>query len=478
MSWVLLSVRGVHVVRLPKIRPWGATLLCTVVSLLVLAAPASGYSRSPCESGVSYPVAASNDAGETLVAWQQARGEERGLCFASAAMAAVGSAKGGFPTTSTVSAPGDLSFPTGAFIDDDGDAWVVGVDEHEVPGGHKYEVPYDRAGAWVTFRPAGGDFRAPVQLPTGRAPVDSVLIAGDRSGATLLAWSSERGTYIAWGTATGTISRTTFIGKDFTVSSVGVDERGEALIVGYYPDPRLEGADSIAVLSSLAFGRLSRPHIVARRGRYRTLGLPVLAVGPNGSAIIAWEAPNTPEFGSPSPTPDMLIYRTAKGRFNKPIRFADNFLHFPGRATFPHSNEAVEPELAAVDSAGRAVIVTDTEHGVEEMLITSHGRADRRRRVGGTIDDDPALASNTAGLTTIAWPEGSNGTIDVVSGNIRGTKRQLQNITAREAISSEPVVPVMNAEGGATVVWIEKANAVRAQGVAPGAPTATVFEGL
>src|SRR5580693_7596041 len=106
VSRVLFSVRDAHVVRLRNVRPWRAALSCTVASLLALAPAASGsYFSSSCESGASDPLAVSNDAGEMVVAWQRARGEERGLCFASVAMAAVGSAKAGFPSASTVSAP-------------------------------------------------------------------------------------------------------------------------------------------------------------------------------------------------------------------------------------------------------------------------------------------------------------------------------------------------------------------------------------
>jgi hypothetical protein len=71
-----------------------------------------------------------NEPGEILTTWQQAEGEERGLCRHSVAVVAIGSPTAGFTDMGTISTLGKLSFSTGAFLDDAGDAWVVGVNEH------------------------------------------------------------------------------------------------------------------------------------------------------------------------------------------------------------------------------------------------------------------------------------------------------------------------------------------------------------
>jgi hypothetical protein len=113
----LVSALDAFAARLPAVSPLRSALVCGLGVLLAFAPSASGsYGRSACQNGASGALAASNGAGEILATWQQAQGTEGGFCLGSGAMAAIGSTKAGFANTSTVSAPGQLSLLTGAFI--------------------------------------------------------------------------------------------------------------------------------------------------------------------------------------------------------------------------------------------------------------------------------------------------------------------------------------------------------------------------
>lgn len=187
-----------------------------------------GYVRFQCGGhGISAPLAATNGRGETLLVWKYGRESAGGFCESTVADAVVGSASAGFAGLGTISEPSKLSYATGVSLDGAGDGWVVGL--HEMyAGSNKYGPDFETSGVWAAFRPAGAGFRAPVELPI-KSPVQETeaWVAGNRAGRTLLAWSNYSGTYLAFGTSTGVISKPTFIGGGFRIAGLGVDESGE-----------------------------------------------------------------------------------------------------------------------------------------------------------------------------------------------------------------------------------------------------------
>jgi hypothetical protein len=350
---------------------WGA-LACGlgVIASALVAVPARGeYDRFSCGGhGISSLLAAGNGRGEALVVWEDGEQSEVKFCESSVADAAVGSVSSGFASLGMVSAPGKLSYATGVSLDEAGDGWVVGL--HEKFGGYQqYGATYETSGVWAAFRPAGGSFRAPVELPAKGGPPQMAWVASNSAGRTLLAWDTTGGTYLAFGTAAGSISKPTFIGGGFQVSGLGVDENGRALVVGYYGSKKYEVVRIAAVTAGVS-GSFSRPRVLVAQPRNVRKGLigymfqPLVAIGPRGNAVIAWESiwanrRTTYEFAGPN----LLMYRRADGRFDRPVRLPKGFLS--GNAA------------AAVDSAGRAVIVSPAEdlRGLEEVAVSPAGRA-------------------------------------------------------------------------------------------------------
>lgn len=193
----------------------------SLVGLMVVAAQA----RSACEKKIVGPLATMNTRGEMLVAWQDTENAGYEFCGSAVADAAIGSTESGFTNMGTVSVAGTLSNPTSVYLDGAGNGWIVGV--HQVAGSGKYGPTYKNLGAWFAYRPAGESFQWPVELPTGGIKTQSsAFVAGNQAGRTVLAWSTERGTYLAWGTPTGGISVPTFIGRGFQVSGLSVGENG------------------------------------------------------------------------------------------------------------------------------------------------------------------------------------------------------------------------------------------------------------
>jgi hypothetical protein len=376
-------------------------------------------------------------------------------------MAAIGSTQTGFADLGAISAPGKLSYPTSAFLDDKGDGWVIGL--HEIYArSNKYGPEYETTGAWVAFRPVGSGFHTPIELPTAGAQVHSALVAGNRTGRVLFAWSTELGTYLAWGAPAGSISTPTFIGRHFQASSLGVDEKGRALIVGYYPSKRYEDV-AIAAVTAGASGSFSRPHVLAaqtRKARKRLIdyfGLPIVAIGARGNAIIAWETTWTNQRTEYEyPGPNLLLYRQANGHFIKPVRLAKGFL---------------DPSVAAtIDGAGGGIIVAATlDHGLQEVTVSPGGRITHQRSLWGFVDE-VSLAGNAGGQTLVAWEDGLSA-INVIVGNTKeiGATRQAF------AASHYEIIATIDARGDATVIWLAEESShervIYARAIAPGAQT-------
>ncbi len=466
------------------------TGLAVVISLVV-AAPASGlgFSQEFCGNGASGLIAGSNGAGELLVAWGQTEGPSEGrLCNHAVSAAAIGSPATGFTPLGIVPSGGGLSFPVGVHIDDAGDAWIVGLHAELAPG-DKYGPSYEASGSWLSFRPANKGFEGPLQLPTRHGESEAVLISGNRHGVVLVAWVTERGTYLAWATG-GRLARVTFFGAEFHVAGMGLDEAGRALIAGYYPGRGdAEGESAIAVVTTTASGGIGRPRVIARSRRSlgkrrftESLGVPVVGVGPRGDAFIAyatnwiWEGKwARQEFAGAN----MLAHRRAGGRLSRPKAFAKGFLDFATGAA-PTNGGVPEPQTVTVDSAGRAAIVSVRNSHVEEIFLSSSAHTERRDRLGGLRPDTITIAGNANGQTVLGWTAGINN-LTTVLGDTRGHHQRARATTPTLQIDSgDGPVPTIDEKGAADLVWIEEGtagnNVVNARTLTPGATTVQIHQ--
>lgn len=407
--------------------------------------------------------------------WQDGQRSEGGYCESAVADAAVGSTNAGFAGLGTISAPNELSYATGVSLDGADDGWVIGL--HEVyAGSNKYGADFEKSGVWAAFRPAGGGFRAPVELPIkgGATQETEAWVAGNQAGKTLLGWSTDTGAYLAYGTSTGVISKPTFIGGGFHIAGLGVDESGQGIVVGYYYARERDEVVPIAVVTTGASGSFSRPHVLAhllRNARKRLIGYyepPLVAIGPRGNAVIAWETTwenrhAEDEFSGPN----LLIYRQASGRFDKPVRLPGGFLE--------------SEDVAAVDAAGRAIIVSPTTNYLQEIAVSPNDRVGRPNRLWGYVGY-PEVASNAQGQAVVAWG-GSIPFVYGVLGNTRGKDGKPQTITSSPSLGDtiSQVTPTMSPQGVATVFWVERPKKeetiLYARAIAAGAQTVKVASG-
>jgi hypothetical protein len=433
-------------------RKLALTLTLAFGALSAASAQAYPVYRSSCIEGASYPLAAANAQGQVLVAWQQGQ-REGASCHSASADVAIGSMSTGFLSMGAIPAKG-LSYPTAAFLDQAGDGWVVGVHQRPVAG--KYEVEYVRQGSWYAFRPAGGPFRPAVEL-AGDAARGTPKVAGNATGSVVLAWQRSNGTQLAWGNASGAISKPVFY-SGFQFSGIGVDDAGRALIVGDYPAPGAR-ASAIVQIAGRA-GAFSRPRILAtaprshrRRG---VLGQPLLAMGPNGQALIAWESLSRE---GASTSRDMLVYRRANGRLDRPVALATNFL----QGSIPLE----EASRAAVDGAGRGLILTGDRAGLRAAAVSADGRPGRIRRLATGNIQDPTLAANPSGATIATWaqPRAAGG-IAFTLGQAQELGVEPHSIESAPGTSDGMPTAVVDGRGVATLVW------VRGQAGAPDTLTA------
>ncbi len=451
--------------RLPcsAIAAFAGVVLVMATLMAVAVSPSGGYSQTSCGRGFSAPLAATDERGETLVAWQDGKKSEGGFCESAVADVAIGSTGAGFVDLGAVSAPGELSYATGVSLDGAGDGWVIGL--HEVYAREeKYGPSFEKSGVWVAFRPAGGSFMAPIELPTRGTPVLAAWVASNRAGRTLLAWSTYSGTYLAFGTTTGAISKATFVGGGFQVGGLGVDENGRALIVGYYGSKQYE-AIRIAAVTADVSGSFSRPRVLAaqpRNARKDLVGyfsLPLVAIGPRGNAVIVWESTwANPRTDYESPGSDLLIYRRADGHFDKPVRLPNGFLS--------------ESATAAVDGTGRAIIASATvRKGLKEVAVSPDGGVDPQHRLWSFVNEVSAV-SNARGQTIISWVDGGR-PIKVIEGNTRGINNEPQTIDTPDEVSSGEIAEVVSPQGKATLFWVEEPrkqeSVLFARAVVPGA---------
>jgi hypothetical protein len=443
-----------------------------------LACAAPVWAHEACPNGASTPLVAGNATGEMLVSWQEARQGLEEVCSSSLQLAAVGSTASGFTDVGPVSAAGKLSSATGAFLDGAGDGWLVGV--HELyAGSSKYGPQYKESGAWLAFRPAGGIFRAPVELPTANS-ASYPLVAGDQAGATIVAWNTKQGAHLAWGGPSGELSIPRFIGHEFRVSAVGVDEAGTALIAGYYADGRgLASARSVALVTG-ADGSFSAPRILARRPWSQrrhlqgVLGAPAMGVGPSGQAVLDWTVTPNPLRGG---TYDTIVYRQAEGRIDRPVRFEKFLLGSTSDASQPDSGATTEPNTITVDAAGRATIASRTLRGLVAVRVASNGHVSAVQRITSQEGSQPSLAGNAAGQTALAWtaPSGTpeaHTTYFALGTTALGfsTPQAVTHPTGADDLAS---LVTIGAHGEAAATWIQdegvQGQIIQAVALTPGA---------
>jgi hypothetical protein len=409
-----------------------------------------------------------NSSGAVLVTWQEAREGSDETCASSVAEAAIGSPATGFADAGPVSKPGTLARPTGVFMDDAGDGWIVGTRE-VFKGFLRYGPIYRDSGAWLAFRPAGGAFRSPVALSASNTDVEP-FIAGDGAGTVLVGWNIVgRGAYLLWGDSSGRLSAPHFF-RGLQISSLGIDDRGAALIAGARTG---HGVPRVDLLISGRGGRFSRPRVLARAPRTpprqatpSTITPPTVRVGPGGQALVTWRVNARPETSEGAA---MLAYRFPTGELAKPIRYPYYRL--------PESQNPGELRAAAVAGNGRAAFLVDEDFRAYLSVLTPDGRVDQLHQPLTPSRDlsllAGSLAANATGEFVAAWTR--HDSIEYTLGNNLAALPAAQAISTPPAASDvEPLVTISQT-GEAAAVWLRLLSlappeeAIEAQSLAPGA---------
>jgi hypothetical protein len=408
-----------------------------------------------------------NSSGTVLMTWQETRESSGEICASSVAEAAIGSPSAGFVDTGSISKPGVLARPTGVFLDDAGNGWIVGT-HVRLDGFVRYGPTYRDSGAWLAFRPAGGTFRSPVALPAANANVEPFIV-GDAAGTVLVGWNTAKGAHLEWGGPSGTLSEPHFF-KGLSVSSLGIDDRGAALIAGQ----RTAGAKRpVDLLISGRAGRFSGPRVLARAPRTpprqetpATLSPPAVRVGPAGQALVMWALDPDP---GPHEEERMLAYRSSAGKLGKPIRYPYYRL--------PEPEDPGELHLAALDGNGRAALLVDEDFRAYLTTLSPDGRPDRFRQPMTPEKDHSlgvvSLAANAAGEFVAAWTRG--GSIDYTLGTEPTALPGAQTISTPPGATDFGAPVTISQTGEATAVWLRlfsltpREEAIEAQTLAPGA---------
>jgi hypothetical protein len=449
-----------------------AVALCMTASLAEIA-PAS-WSAAVCTEEASAALAAVNESGETLIAWGDSCDHEEGVPLRASAQVAIGTTKSGFTDLGAISPPDSLSYPTGALLDKAGNGWVVGLNEVAERGGKYDQYKQENTGVWFAFRPAGGTFGAPTELPTGGSLAGTAFVAGNRAGTIVLAWTTSRGSYVAWGTPTGRISSPHFFGNGLQIVGISVDGRGRALIIGYTGT-----ATQIVTITGRVGGPFSRLHTIAsgqrnpREHLVEYFNEPLAAISPNGNALIAWETNwekghEAGEFSGPTE----LVDHRAGGRFDEPIQLATDFL----------GNTGQRP-VATVDGGGGAIIIRSKEFRWEAVALTPNGHIIYERRLPQSTDLSwPSLAGNEHGRAVVGWAGPCKSCIRTVLMTNPGTHATIQTFATQNEVPEGDVTMTIDVHGTATAIWVEgtptnDGYTIDARAITPRAQTVQVAEG-
>jgi hypothetical protein len=413
-----------------------------------------------------------------LIAWTEVTSgapelEEEKVCGSSVTPVVAGSPEGRFESLGNVSGPSGMSAPQGVAIDQAGAGWVIGV-HNGITGANHYGLEWEWTSAWAAFRPAGESLQSAIKLPAKGVMFEKPRVAENASGVALLAWSTERGTYLAWGDPDGKITPPQFLAQ-LHVVAIGVDEHGAAHAIGYYGSPKAFVTKSIVAVSAGQYSVFARPHVIAVEphrvhGKAAvSFGRPFAVFGPTGAAVIVWES----LYSVPPPEapagPGLLVERQADGHFTPPRSLSKEFLGYELKT---------DPAFATVDAAGQTLIVHEVNGSWHELDTLASGRPSAERVLPAVEVDPLGLAGNELGETAIVI--GQRNRIVALLGGSFGAPPTTQTIPTPNEDSPAPVVTI-DGDGHATAVWIEKPQEnitlVNAQAISLGAQTIQIARG-
>jgi hypothetical protein len=296
--------------------------------LVLVAACASAMASATCADADLVP---GPDGSLTLV-------EEgcNGLC------GSIGSLRGGMSPPVAMSEPGDWAGSQQLAVDRAGDVlavWTAGrtygpcatgsIAGPPLPRSEEFCLPVPR-GVWYAWRRHGGPFSEPRQLAAPASEQGEPLVAMDRGGDAAVGYEDDGSVLLRRSAPNKPFGPVIRVASGTGLTYLGMDDRGELLLVT---------SRGVGLIQA----RLARPGRAlgaAQRIGHRGTGgfccaAPVVAIGPRGDALIAWQ-----EGEAPKEHRVQAVYRPAGGRFGRTQLLA----------TFAaHEEDAATPRQAVVD---------------------------------------------------------------------------------------------------------------------------------
>jgi hypothetical protein len=307
------------------------------------------------------------------------------------------------PAENVLAFPADPQVPSYRFASDaKGDAVVVALSSH-----------FPRSFVRVAYRPSGGKFGASTTLaeasgqtgPNGQlAYVDHVDAAIDTRGAAVATWWNSGRIQAAFRPAAGgawqsprDLGRP---GACCTGPAIGVDARGNAVVAWVVSRAGTVQASTLAAGS----GHWRTPQTLSRPGDRALSEAPSVAVGAHGDVVVAWAATR-------SPAAVVAAVRPRGGSFAP----AQDVWHGPGFASVGLPQVAVDPQGNATALWGTtpSPLPRDSHSGyIQAAGYDAAGpqlrslRLPVSARVGGVLHLSVAPLDVWSGVSSTRWSFG------------------------------------------------------------------------
>jgi hypothetical protein len=322
----------------------------------------------------------------------------------------------------------------------------------------------DTAIAWVqsngeksvietAWRPAGGTFGTPAVLSSPNSTSFDPIIAMDPQGDITVAWLSfwmspyitEGNVQATWSSPGGTFAPPVTLTKyqEALNPVIAMDPQGEAIVAWRSYNGYFRQIEEASRPPNGTFGEtvaLSPLAIAkAEKTEYFSAELPAIAMGPQGNVAIAWQIFQVGyEHGEEVEPPRIqVVTRAAGGSFAAPVTLS--------------GDNGVRPSIAMnSDGATTAawedgeLIETSTKPAIDGSFETPIALS------GGELQAQPVVAMDASGDTAVAWSAGE--LVLIATRSAGGSFSTPVELGLGKTLS--PPVLTMDAQGDGVVAWV------------------------
>jgi hypothetical protein len=406
-------------------------LLLALLASLTVAGPAHGAGWRPIDdllpagSAADYPAQALAPGGHAAIVWQTV----------GPARVAGTARRAGEPLAPAVpiAAADPESFQPQVAIDAAGNV-VVAYEAGAAAGRRVY----------VSFRPTGGSFSAPVPVSAAGGVPFGTALAMNAAGEAVVAWIETDGedtVEAAIRPVGGSFGAVQTIAVTGSRPQVGIDDSGQALVahLDQSTPPRVAVARRAA--GATAFG----PSTPVSPAGEESLN-PTLAMNGAGHAIVGWTHNNA-------------------GTQSMRVAIARPGSDFVPQVPLGTASTTSGPVLA-LDGAGNALAGWAADVGPDQLVVTARIPVDgapgapEPQSDPGADAGNPLVAMNASGRAAIGWrrSDGAFRRLQVSLGTFSGTFSAPESISAAGINTDIPALG-MDADGSVLATWLRYAGA-------------------